>query len=239
MKDFCLIAHRCGPGMFPEQSIMSARHALSLGADMVEMDVQYTSDGIPVICHDMNTLRMFGVDSLVSDMSYRDFMSLRQVQDCAYPSHSLENIFKDNVYPTLFHCKISGELLSDLAQRIVSSGFEEKCVIGVLNASDVNTIKRISSKIKVLSFMPVFKQFESFLDSNADFIRLWEDWVEEDYIKRIHEKGKKVWIMAGKQTPEGVGYTSEEKFLSWLDMKVDGILVNDVKWALDLLKKRV
>ena len=36
-----IIAHRCGPGRFPEQSLASARHALALGADLVEMDVRF------------------------------------------------------------------------------------------------------------------------------------------------------------------------------------------------------
>ena len=64
-----LIAHRCGPDVYPEQSIASARHALSLGADFVEMDIQYTCDGIPVICHDPNVERIFGMDKLCSDMT--------------------------------------------------------------------------------------------------------------------------------------------------------------------------
>ena len=106
MNNFCLIAHRCGPSKYPEQSIASARHALLVGADMVEMDIQYTSDGIPVICHDPNTKRMFGEDCLVENMDYNHFMSLRQVQDSAFPSHSLENVLESNVQPVLFHCKI-------------------------------------------------------------------------------------------------------------------------------------
>lgn len=65
-----LIAHRCGPGKFPEQSIASARNAIDDGADMVEMDIQYTKDRIPVICHDLSAKRMFGEDTLVSEMTF-------------------------------------------------------------------------------------------------------------------------------------------------------------------------
>lgn len=41
--------------------------------------------------------------------------------------------------------------------------------------------------------------------------------------------------MAGLPTPEGVGYTTEEKMREWVQMGVDGILVNDVPWAVDIL----
>ena len=76
-----LIAHRCGPSIYPEQSVASAQYALRCHADMVEMDVQFTSEGVPVICHDLNTERVFGVDCLVRDMSYETFMALRHVKD--------------------------------------------------------------------------------------------------------------------------------------------------------------
>ena len=118
---FIFIAHRSGPGIYPEQTIVSARHSLSIGADMVEMDVQYTKDGIPVICHDPNTLRMFGIDSLVRDMMYSEFMMLRHASDPAYPSHSLDDVIRSGVSPVLFHCKFTGELLKDLAKRLDSA----------------------------------------------------------------------------------------------------------------------
>ena len=227
-----LIAHRCGPGTYPEQSIASARHALSLGADMVEMDVQYTSDDKPVICHDPGAGRIFGVDKRIRDISFAEFMSYRQVIDRAYPSHSLDDVLSEpDVRPLLLHCKFSGELLKDLVDHLVFRHAEKTCVCGVLQAPDVETIKTRNDSLKVLSFMPHLDQLEGFLASRADAIRLWEDWVTQDRIDMIHACRKQVWVMAGKPTQERVGYTSEEHLKKWVSMGVDGILVNDINWA--------
>ena len=37
-----LIAHACGPTIYPSNSILSAREALKNGAEMVELDLQFT-----------------------------------------------------------------------------------------------------------------------------------------------------------------------------------------------------
>ena len=58
-----IIAHRCGPTIYPEQTMTSARLALKNGADYVEIDVRYSKDKIIVCSHDANTQRVFGADA--------------------------------------------------------------------------------------------------------------------------------------------------------------------------------
>ncbi len=47
-----VIAHRGGALLFPENTIVAFRGAVELGADVLEMDVFQTSDGVPVVIHD-------------------------------------------------------------------------------------------------------------------------------------------------------------------------------------------
>ncbi len=230
-----LIAHRCGPDIYPEQSIASARHALSLGADYVEMDIQLTSDGELVICHDLSTARIFGVDKLCSDMTLAEFMALRHCADRSYPSHSLEDVLSTEIKPILFHCKISGEPLRKLAQTIAAHGIEKQCVIGVQSVGDVEIIKSVCAQIRVLAFMPDVKLMDAFLDTHCEYIRLWEEWVTAERVRRIHDANRQVWIMACRQEEGGVGYTTEDSMHLWLRMGVDGILVNDVCWAKNIM----
>ena len=226
-----LIAHRCGPDIYPEQSIASARHALSLGADLVEMDVQLTCDGELVICHDPNTARIFGVDKLCREMTFIEFMALRHCADRSYPSHSVEDVLSTELRPILFHCKISGEPLKMLAATIAAHGMTRECVIGVQSVGDVGIVKSVCDEIRVLAFMPKIEMMEEFLATRCEYIRLWEDWTADALVNRIHSTGKQVWIMACRQEQGGVGYTTQESMNTWMDMGVDGILVNDVRWA--------
>ena len=47
-----IIGHRGARGLFPENTIAGFERALELGVDMVEIDVQVTADGVPVVVHD-------------------------------------------------------------------------------------------------------------------------------------------------------------------------------------------
>lgn len=46
------VAHRGGAAEGPENTLPAFRHAVRLGADMMEMDARCSRDGVPVVCHD-------------------------------------------------------------------------------------------------------------------------------------------------------------------------------------------
>jgi glycerophosphoryl diester phosphodiesterase len=62
------IAHRGASAYAQEGSTASVEKAAELGADMVEIDIRVTADDVPVIAHDADLRRVFGVDGLISDM---------------------------------------------------------------------------------------------------------------------------------------------------------------------------
>ena len=231
-----LIAHRCGPGEYPEQSMAAARHALRLGADCVEMDVRYTRDGAPVICHDANALRVFGVNRLCADMTLREFTALRHVRDAACGAHTLEDVLNSDIAPLLLHCKFSGGRLRDLCRRILAHGAADRCVLGVQAVEDVPIVKACAPTLRTLAFMPEVEQLDAFLDGPVEFIRLWEDWLTRQRLDAVHRAGKALWVMAGQPEEGKVGTTSAASLRLWTRMGVDGILINDVGWALRILR---
>lgn len=71
---FIIHAHR-GSYRFPENTMEGIMWAVRHGY-MPEIDVQLTSDGVPVILHDTSTARtMTGTAANVSSITYKDFMS--------------------------------------------------------------------------------------------------------------------------------------------------------------------
>ncbi len=54
------IGHRGAPAHAVENTLLSIRLAVSMGADMVEMDVRLTADGVPVVIHDATLKRLTG-----------------------------------------------------------------------------------------------------------------------------------------------------------------------------------
>src|SRR5690606_21688391 len=67
-----LVAHRGYPARFPENSLPGMRAALDAGARYVEFDVQFSRDGVPVVLHDANLLRVTGRRGAVFLMDYAD-----------------------------------------------------------------------------------------------------------------------------------------------------------------------
>ena len=232
-----VIAHRSGPVKYPEQTVASARLAVENGADYVEMDVQLTQDMVPVICHDKNAQRIFGVDKLINNMPLNEFKTMRHVVDCSYPSHTLDDVLSLNIGKLLLHCKQSGKELACVAQHLVNYGYEDRAIIGIQEVADIDALHSVSKNIRTLSFMHTVDDFENFLRTDVDIIRLWEEWMTEERIEKVHQAGKQIWVMAGLPSPTTVGITTEGAVRKWQSMQVDGILINDVTWLINILNK--
>ncbi len=72
-----IIAHRTCPRHAPENSLEGIRKAAELGADAVEVDVQRTLDGVPVLMHDRTLWRTAGVPLPARLLPYRTVRRLR------------------------------------------------------------------------------------------------------------------------------------------------------------------
>ena len=83
-------AHRGYSGKYPENTMLAFRKAVEAGADGIELDVQLTKDGVPVIIHDELVDRTTNGKGLVKDM---DFTTLRQLDaSCIYTGQYLSLI---------------------------------------------------------------------------------------------------------------------------------------------------
>lgn len=47
----------------------------------MEMDIRFTKEGIPVICHDDNTSKLFGSTREIAELTIGEFLALRYSQD--------------------------------------------------------------------------------------------------------------------------------------------------------------
>lgn len=75
-----VVAHRGGALLRPENTLSAFRHGVELGADMLEMDLRTTRDGVPVILHDPTVDRTTDGSGSVLDM---DLSEVRRL-DAAY-----------------------------------------------------------------------------------------------------------------------------------------------------------
>ncbi|MEE4540893.1 glycerophosphodiester phosphodiesterase [Streptomyces sp. V4-01] len=63
------VAHRGDPSVHRENTLAGLRSALRKGADVVEIDVRLTSDGVPVLLHDATLERLWRHDAPVASLT--------------------------------------------------------------------------------------------------------------------------------------------------------------------------
>lgn len=71
--DTANIAHRGGSGYAPEHTVAAFDIAIEMGAEYLEFDVQLTSDGVPIVFHDLvstRTLRGIAHHGVISEMTF-------------------------------------------------------------------------------------------------------------------------------------------------------------------------
>lgn len=79
------IAHRANALGAPENSIAALENSITVGADMVEIDVQLTSDGEVIVIHDADFMRVTGDPSRVREADYSQVSDLLLITDQPIP----------------------------------------------------------------------------------------------------------------------------------------------------------
>ncbi len=220
-----IIAHRCGTDAFPQQTIHGARYSLAHGTDLVEVDIRFTSDNVPVVIHDATPLSLYGTETPVCEMTVQQFLALRRTDDAAFCGHSFRDYLDCGIEDMLFHIKEGGERLNVILDMCREYGILKKVVFGVTAVEDVKTVKNYDSGVKVLGFMPSAECVTEFAAAGADYIRLWQKWLSKENIEAVRKSGKELWIMA-KSTD--VGEVVDGDYQLYESTGADGVLVNQV-----------
>jgi glycerophosphoryl diester phosphodiesterase len=71
-----LIGHRGEPSSYPENSLLGFEAVLQAGATCIETDVQLSADGVPVLSHDPDVLKLTGHDHVVMQTDYATLSQL-------------------------------------------------------------------------------------------------------------------------------------------------------------------
>ena len=71
-----LIAHRGYQQHFPENSPLAILKAIAYGARYIEIDVQFSSDGTPILYHDDELKRISGITGKLKHHTYTELIKL-------------------------------------------------------------------------------------------------------------------------------------------------------------------
>lgn len=74
--DFFIIAHRGASSYYPENTMIAFKKAVELGAEMIELDVLMSKDGVPVVFHDAKLDTHTNGKGLISDYTLKELKKM-------------------------------------------------------------------------------------------------------------------------------------------------------------------
>ncbi|MDO4536872.1 MAG: glycerophosphodiester phosphodiesterase family protein [Coriobacteriales bacterium] len=132
-----LTAHRGGSFAAPENTMAAFRKAKEGGADICELDVQQSSDGVIFVSHDSNFLRVSGVDKGAWELTWA------QIQKLDATGEFWEGRVEPQGYPLLDEVVAwAAENDMQLNIELKPTGHEtnfEQAVVDIVNAHDFGT----------------------------------------------------------------------------------------------------
>ncbi len=135
-----IVAHRGASNLAPENTIKAFQKAIEIGADMIELDVRKTRDGVLVAAHDPiyrgKLICDLGYQEL-SDLSQHQIPTLKEVLDLCRGKIKLNVELKEGGYENLV-----GEILTKnfVADDLLVTSF---------SAKNLAELKRLYPQIKI------------------------------------------------------------------------------------------
>jgi glycerophosphoryl diester phosphodiesterase len=71
-----VIPHGGGDGLFPENTLLAFDRTMAMGADVVDVDLRITGDGVVIAFHDSTVDRVTGATGTVNEMTYGQLAAL-------------------------------------------------------------------------------------------------------------------------------------------------------------------
>lgn len=244
-------AHRGASIDYPENTMSAFIGAKELGADWIELDVQQTKDGKIIVFHDKNFKRVTGVDANTWELTYEEVKNLNaanyfdEKSFTISESTTLEPAFGDFERIPLLEEAIKFAKENDIKLNIElkPTGYEtdfEKSVIDIINKLDFRNECVITSQIyEVLERVKDYdKNIETVYVMSlaygdiapleaADNFSIEATSVTKKLVKRIHKKGKKLYVWT---------VNTEENIRKMIDLNVDNIVTDDVTLAKDIIE---
>ncbi len=196
---FLRIAHRGASAYAPENTLTAFRRAAELGADMVELDVHVSADGVPVIIHDSVVDRLVDGAGAVSDLTVAELKKLDAGEGERIPT--LEEAIAccmDEGLGMYIELK-AGAAVRLVVEAIQRHGIHLWVVVGSFRPDWVAGVKLLDSEVRtsVLFGAPNVDPVRLARAVGADYVHpCWESVVPEphtlltpEWIARVREAG--------------------------------------------------
>jgi glycerophosphoryl diester phosphodiesterase len=230
-----VIAHRGASHDAPENTLAAFRRAADERADLVELDVQESSDGVVVVAHDSDLMKVGSSPLKIWEATADE---LRQVDIGSYRSAE----FKDERVPTLAEAleacrgksRVNIELKEyghgqRLAERVVeiveAAGMQDQIVTMSLSRELVAAMKRL--RPEWTSGLLTAKAIGDLSGLAVDFLAVESGMATRRFIRLAHAAGKPVYVWT---------VNDPQRMIRMIGLGVDGLITDRPEVARDVIR---
>lgn len=232
-----IIAHRGAAGSRPENTMAAVEKALDDGADWVEIDVQETADGVVVVAHDSDFMKLAGVDLKVWDAKLDDLagIDIGSWFDPAYAEQrtpTLREVLQaaQGRGKVLIELKYYGHdvaLESRVAEIVEQTGMAAD--VGVMSLKIPGVRKMQALKPDWPHGILAATALGDIAALDADFLAVNTGQVSVRLIRRVHAEGKKLYVWT---VDDPLAMTR------MISIGVDGLITNEPALARRVMEAR-
>jgi glycerophosphoryl diester phosphodiesterase len=209
-----IIAHT-GTYLHPENSMAGFQHAIAVGADMIEVDLRVSKDGVPVVFHDDTLYRMTEGSGYVVEKTFDELRALRlDESDERIPT--LEEIVALPI-PLNIEVKILG--LEEQVAAAVKTRRDD--VISSFNHEVLTRIYAIDPDIKI-GYLYMEEDWRGIIhtaqSAGAYSIHPLNSEITPELVQAAHQAGLKVLMWSTDK---------EKRAKQLIDWGMDGIMTHD------------
>lgn len=198
-RRFWRIGHRGASAHAPDNTVAAFRKAAELGADMVEVDVQISADGVPVIIHDLEVDRFPGQRGAVRSHTWSELAKIDVGSGERIPTLSdVIDLCRELTLGLYFEIK-AGEAITPVVQAIQEKELYPAVIVSSFRPDWLAWVKATDSRIStsILFSAPNVDPIKLAQAISADYVHpCWESitptphkLLTPEWVERVHDAG--------------------------------------------------
>jgi glycerophosphoryl diester phosphodiesterase len=156
-----MIAHRGFSSIAPENTLAAFWAAIQSQADSIELDVQLSADGMPMVFHDTTLERTAGITGTIQEKTLVELKQLEvgswfdpQYADEKIPTlrevlETVKSLPKFIYLDVKKHCHWSDKDIENLVNLLVSENWQNRCIISSFNEIFVDRVRQLDPEIQL------------------------------------------------------------------------------------------
>jgi glycerophosphoryl diester phosphodiesterase len=232
-----ITAHRGNSSHAPENSLAAFKAAIAAHADYSELDVQRTHEGVVVVLHDGDLMRMAGDPRKIGQLTLQDLATIDI-------GRKFGAAFAGEHVPTLAavialvrgHMKLNVELKYNAPDPLLAPAvlevlrdeqFLDQVVISSLSAAALGQVRAIEPRARLGQIVTV--AVGDVTRAPVDFLSLNSARATPEVLRRAHSAGKSIHVWT---------VNSAEGMLRMIERGADNLITDDPDLAVRVVRQR-